>query len=224
MNINDIPIENLLETCYEIYEVDGPIAVIFARQRELIEKYLPIEEEILRRPLPELPFDLHDAVCQEALKARAWWFVEEMGEAFDALNEQSLSKFREELSDALHFLTELLILSGFEWEEINTELVPKDWIGKTAPVVGFYRSNVLLKVRALAVIGELAMAMWHLRNKPWKRTQVLTDVDHYHQRLRVTYSGFLNLLMAHCDLTLEDVAILYLRKSEVNKFRMRSNY
>lgn len=223
MNINDIPTEGLLQACYDNYGVSDPIAVIFARQSELIAKYHPIESEVLRRPVPDLPFDLHDAVCQEALKARAWWFVEEIGEAFDALSEGNEVKFLEEMSDATHFLTELMILSGIQWDCVTTDDVPAGWTIEDAPGV-LFSENLFLKIRAFAVIGELAMAMWQLRNKPWKRTQVLTDEWHYRMRLVTAYSGFISLLIVHFDMSLEDIALLYLRKSEVNRFRIRTHY
>jgi len=223
MNISDVPVEGLLEACYEHYGVDSPIAVIFARQSELIEKYHPIEVEVLGRTVPKRPFDLHDPVCQEALKARAWWFTEEIGEAFDALHEANQTKFLEEFSDALHFITELLIFAEVDPNRVHLSIMPKDWgVDMVEGVAGW--EHVALKLRAFAIIGELAMGMWQLRNKPWKRSQVLTDIEHFQQRLVIAYSGFLALMIKHCNMDLEDIAVLYLRKSEVNRFRIRTHY
>lgn len=221
MNINDVPTEELWSTVTELYPTTDPIKIMFIRQKELMGKYLALESQILKEPLVVIPVDLHSARGQRILKSRAWWVVEEIVEGIDALvEEEDSAKFLEEMSDALHFLTELWILTGLpypvfhDWDSFST-LRPS-----TVP----YLFQGLVVTSLLGVIIRLGRAMWQLRNKPWKKTQVLTDVPRFTLHLMGAYKLFLELLHRHYKLGFKDICILYLRKSEVNKFRQRSNY
>lgn len=232
MNINDVKIEELWPTAVKLYGTDDPLEIIFARQRELMEKYLALESELMGGEIVTIPVDLHSAKGQRSLKERAWWFTEELVESLDALKEEDSTKFLEEMSDALHFITELWILTGLDRAIIrNPEKSPgiptiyqlgfKTSRGQA--LGGYYMENTVSAV-ILNIIVSLGRSMWQLRNKPWKQTQVLTDIPMFQLRLRETYEGLLELLHFGCKLSFQSIALLYLRKSEVNKFRQRSKY
>ena len=182
-----------------------------------MEKYLPIEAKMMGREILLIPLNLHDRIHQAALKERAWWVTEELAECMDATLEGKDDKALEEMSDALHFLTELLILSGVSADNFNSTTSPElKRAFDSGPPPG--------ACGILGIIVELGMAMWQLRNKSWKTTQVFTDVLNYQLKLYRTYRAFLDFLQTTWKLSLEDICVLYLRKSVVNQFRIRSGY
>jgi NTP pyrophosphatase (non-canonical NTP hydrolase) len=72
-------------------------------------------------------------------------------------------------------------------------------------------------------VEELMEAMNTLRNKPWKQSEVETDRDHFYEELADTLHFFVELCIT-AGMDAEDLALLYLKKNEVNKFRQRSQY
>lgn len=234
MNISDVKVAGLFEKAAAQYEMTDPISIIFARQRELIESYVAIEASIKGKDAPhtwDLPVSLHSFEGQAALKERAWWFTEEIGEALDALVSQGTEslKFGEEVGDALHFLTELCLMADISaidlhnafWEE------PFDWRGFWP---GLYSVNqgwdprLELITLAAKIITDLAMGMWQLRNKSWKQTQVFTDVPRFRRHVIDAYHDTLVFAQLSHRGGLRGACELYLRKSEVNLFRIRSRY
>ena len=216
MNIEDISGEELWPKAVEFYGTDNPLEIVFARQRELMEKYLVLEAEILSEKLVVVPVDIHSARGQRALKERIWWAVEEFVEALDAIKEGGETKFLEEMSDALHFLTELLILAGLDHSAIPPMEVDPSRL--------LIYSESRLNLQILGVIKSLGRAAWQCRNKSWKRTQVLTDVPRLTAHLQAAYKQFLAIYSDEFGLDLTQICLFYLRKSEVNLFRQRSNY
>ena len=227
MNITDVDASELWLKSVELYGTDNPMEIIFGRQQELMEKYLVIEAEILDEELIVIPVDIHSARGQRALKERAWWATEELVEALDALTEHNNIKFLEEMSDSIHFITELWILTGIHPDVIECWNGLPDWFG--CPGVGQARkknphSPVWTRYKITDIIINLGRAMWQLRNKSWKRSQVLTDLPRFTHNLVEVYDRLIALLHYDYGLTLEEICLLYLRKSEVNFFRQRSNY
>ena len=106
------------------------LEIIFNHQRDLMNKYHPIEEKIVGRKLPSAPcyevisgkasmtrpfagaLDIQDRQCQLRFKDFAWRVTEELTEATLALGEKNENHYLEELIDAVHFSVELLIMCG----------------------------------------------------------------------------------------------------------------
>jgi len=122
------------------------LEAIFERQKELIEKYHPIEKKNGLLITEDMPVNLNDAKGQQRLKDFAWRVTEEIGEAMNCL-----------------------------------------------------------------------------KNKPWKQTQMETDVEHYYEELVDAFHFFVELCIIS-GLTAKDLCDIYFKKSEVNKFRQRSGY
>ncbi len=80
-----------------------------------------------------------------------------------------------------------------------------------------------LKDFAWRITEELGEAMQCLKNKPWKQTHMLTDVDHYKEELADAFHFFVELCILS-GIEAEDLFDLYFRKNQVNKFRQRSQY
>ena len=80
-----------------------------------------------------------------------------------------------------------------------------------------------LKDFAWRITEELGEAMNCLKNKPWKQTEMVTDEEHFLEELIDGFHFYIELLIL-CGFTPETLFRTYFAKSEVNKFRQRSQY
>lgn len=142
---------------------------------------------------------------------------------------------REELIDALHFLTEFTILAGINPNDIvDLDLIPVNQF--TAKNLEPDRLIVLeiwireqdmimnnIKIAGMDFITQLGIACNFLKNKPWKQTNMITDKERFKMQVIKTWEYMIVLLIS-AGLDSNDIADLYLKKSQVNKFRQRSNY
>jgi len=111
------------------------IEEIFNLQKALLKGYIGIEK------LPQYPLNIHDPQAQILLKDFSARVTEELGEAFESLEQlyqymgtvkdgwnppdvdpekvlPSLYNFNEELADAIHFMVELMIYSGIGYDKL----------------------------------------------------------------------------------------------------------
>lgn len=80
-----------------------------------------------------------------------------------------------------------------------------------------------LKSLFFRVITELIEASECLKNKPWKQSEVLCDVDHLFEEL----SDAVHFLIELCitlGMTSEDFFNNYFKKMKVNEWRIRTKY
>lgn len=207
MNISDFEAPEAPETWEET------IVQIFTRQRELMDRYKEIEK------LPDPPVSLHHPNGQRIIRDFAWRATEEMAESFEAWTSwmgrhetTALIHQCEELADALHFLTELMIFAG-----IGPEQMPPFPVSSSNDVtMGEYYWNATY---------QLGVAMNFLRNKSWKQHHVPTDVVRFKDQLICAFAAHLEVWAnASGGLKSSDLHSFYFRKSQVNRFRQRSNY
>lgn len=195
------------------------LRAIFDRQKELMEKYHDIEFKSGLMQTEDCPVNLDDKRGQARIKDFAWRITEEIGEALDAIENESgesaLLHFHEELVDGLHFLTEMTILTGYDLPEYTTL---KDLIEE-----GTYRDCYTLNDLVSDHVMYLGMTCNCLKNKPWKQTMMKTNKENFYKHLKLVWSNYVAILTSQ-DLTEEEITDLYLRKSQVNQFRQRSNY
>jgi len=195
------------------------LRAIFDRQKELMEKYHDIEFKSGLMQTEDCPVNLDDKRGQARIKDFAWRITEEIGEALDAIENESgesaLLHFHEELVDGLHFLTEMTILTGYDLPEYTTL---KDLIEE-----GTYRDCYTLNDLVSDHVSYLGMMCNCLKNKPWKQTMMKTNKENFYKHLKLVWSNYVAILTSQ-DLTEEEITDLYLRKSQVNQFRQRSNY
>lgn len=195
------------------------LRAIFDRQKELMEKYHDIEFKSGLMQTEDCPVNLDDKRGQARIKDFAWRITEEIGEALDAIENESgesaLLHFHEELVDGLHFLTEMTILTGYDLPEYTTL---KDLIEK-----GSYRDCYTLNDLVSDHVCYLGMMCNCLKNKPWKQSMMKTNKENFYKHLKLVWSNYIAILTSQ-DLTEEEITDLYLRKSQVNQFRVRSNY
>ena len=195
------------------------LRAIFDRQKELMEKYHDIEFKSGLMQTEDCPVNLDDKRGQARIKDFAWRITEEIGEALDAIENESgesaLLHFHEELVDGLHFLTEMTILTGYDLPEYTTL---KDLIEE-----GSYRNCYTLNDLVSNHVMYLGMMCNCLKNKPWKQSMMKTNKENFYKHLKLVWSNYVAILTSQ-DLTEEEITDLYLRKSQVNQFRVRSNY
>lgn len=195
------------------------LRAIFDRQKELMEKYHDIEFKSGLMQTEDCPVNLDDKRGQARIKDFSWRITEEVGEALDAIENESgesaLLHFHEELVDGLHFLTEMTILTGYDLPEYTTL---KDLIKE-----GSYRDRYTLNDLVSDHVMYLGMMCNCLKNKPWKQSMMKTNKENFYKHLKLVWSNYVAILTSQ-DLTEEEITDLYLRKSQVNQFRQRSNY
>lgn len=188
---------------------------IFDRQRELMDKYHYIEERSGLLQTADCPVNLDDRRGQARIKDFSWRVTEELGEALDALGQDDMEHFAEELVDGLHFLTELTILAGLDWDD----LLPLDVMySNTAS-----RANDGLDQRVYDYVEGIGMMCNCLKNKPWKQSMMQTDRVAFFARLHSVWARYIAIMETVFE-SPEDIVSVYLKKSQVNKFRQRSNY
>lgn len=197
------------------------LEAIFNRQKELMSKYHYIEAKSGLCQTEDCPVDLNDKRGQARIKDFAWRVTEELGEALDA--EEDLEHKQEELIDGLHFLTELTILSGKEFNTIFEDFSPRD-TGETDYLEMLYEDSKTISHEVIPLfIKNLGMLCNCLKNKPWKQTHMKTDKEAFYSRLKEVWVSYMAILRIS-GMTSDEIALVYLKKAQVNAFRQRSNY
>ena len=212
MNITDAVEEKIPE---------NKLQAIFDRQKELMTKYHDIEKASGLLQTEDCPVNLHDKRGQARIKDFAWRVTEELGEALDALYvDNDDVHYKEELADGLHFLTELSILAGLTPKDIADFIeAPEDLIFEHL----VYPRKTTLNYMVANFIRSLGMTCNCLKNKPWKQSQMLTDVPHFYARLCDAWFAYFGILSDAFE-SGDEIVSTYFKKSQVNKFRQRSNY
>lgn len=202
--------------------------LIFERQEELMKTYGQIEKANgFPHFNPKIGRNLHDRYFQHHLKDQAWRVTEEIAEAIEAvrLHGHIVAHFYEEISDAYHFLMELTILSNVTPEDLFKMMEPGIVSDECKLKILFDKAIAKLDFNLawLDVIVNLGVLMNTLKNKPWKRSHMLTDETRYMVNLACTHKAFLSACRGS-NIEADDLFRIYFKKSEVNKFRQRSQY
>lgn len=120
MNINDVDKEVMDKIKEKILESGGMLEAMFSRQRELEEKYTPMELE-KGALVPAMPLDLNTFRGQERARMIIYRITEELYEAGNCMRNKAwkqsevpidLDHFLEEMADAVHFLIQLYLELG----------------------------------------------------------------------------------------------------------------
>lgn len=223
------------------------LEAIFGRQNELMIKYHDIELRSGLMQTEDCPVNLDDKRGQARIKDYSWRVTEELGEALDAKMQNDLPHFKEELIDGLHFLTELSILSGIGvdniikngvdyweerekdnwasgdiWEAVVKESCGSDKLRGLTNLADYLYADFVLEERISSFVMHIGMTCNCLKNKPWKQSNMITDKEAFYKSLGATWISYISILIV--TMYAEEICDTYLRKSQVNKFRQRSNY
>lgn len=209
-------------------KIEGDLLkAIFDRQKSLMGKYHDIELKSGLLQTEDCPVNLDDKRGQARIKDFSWRVTEELGEALDA--KANKDHYQEELIDGLHFLTELTILAGKDYNTILPINAPaydedhlKDLVENANEVIS-RKLNDTLDFWVSRFIEQLAMMCNCLKNKPWKQSMMKTDREAFYNRLAEAWVCYITILIIS-GMGAEDIAHVYLKKSQVNQFRIRSAY
>lgn len=207
MNISDAKID------YSEYEGRDRLDVIFEKQNELRELYnIPI-------------IDLDIPAQQSIAREMAWNTIEEVGEALAVQTSSHLDRehLLDETADALSFYIELLIISGMTADDFKpTKDNGIDKLEKWFNVDGVgYKTDLR---RSHSIFTEkLALAINNLKNRKWRKTNVHTNEFTYKKDLFITFLNFIRFVK-ELDITPDELFDAYLRKHQVNLFRINSKY
>lgn len=195
MNISDVKID------WKELEGKNFIELLFEKQDELRQLYgVPI-------------CDLDVPEDQQQLRAMAWNVVEEAAEAIEVLARTTHKEhLLDELADMIAFYIELMIMSGLKAEDLkmnNDEYTS-------------YRSYPI-ESSFMSFVSSLALAINTLKNRYWRKTNLKTDIKEYHIRLLETGSE-LSKFLRSIGIPFKELVDAYLRKHQVNLFRIRSKY
>ena len=235
VNVSDIKIEEIPEP---VIGQEDMLDLMFKRQHELAIKYLPIEGANGLLQTEDIPVDIDDRKGQARLKDYAWRVQEELYEATDALMQHpdQPEHFLEEMIDSIHFFIELNILCGIgpsqirDYFEIPEGVDALNYLGETNDHISLMTGSTDYKMLPdglliYAYIGQpIGNAMNRLKNKPWKQTHMITDKQAFMDCIFPAWLGYFKVLSEKHGLTAKDIFTLYFKKSEVNKFRIKSQY
>ena len=208
-------------------KVEGDLLqAIFNRQKSLMGKYHDIELKSGLLQTEDCPVNLDDKRGQARIKDFSWRVTEELGEALDA--KANKDHYQEELIDGLHFLTELTVLAGKDYDTILPGGIPTYYEDHLWDLVERAKRNIQgygwdLDSWVTKFIEQLAMMCNCLKNKPWKQSMMKTDQEAFYSRLTNVWVCYITILVVS-GMNAEDIANVYLKKSQVNQFRQRSNY
>ena len=217
MNINHATVEEF---------TGDKLQAIFTRQKSLMDKYHDIELRSGLMQTEDCPVNLDDKRGQARIKDFSWRVTEELGEALDA--KATKDHYQEELIDGLHFLTELTILAGKDYHNLLPEGTAlysedrlEDLVENAKECISQNGDNLNYWVSKF--IENLGMMCNCLKNKPWKQSMMKTDRNVFYGRLAEVWVLYITLLVVS-GMDADSIVTTYLKKSQVNKFRIRSAY
>jgi len=245
MNILDVEVAKTPET--HLYRH------IRAEQEKLMLKYQEIEQ------MPDWPMAFDSKNGQRWFKDFAQRATEEIAEAYQSVEYASASKERdlvnkqlvhllEEVSDAIHFMTELFIIADvpiddsfiedtieqLKEKEFNDRLnrtrkysfigeAYRDDTPSSNPItmLSFASSSIFFDL--FDVVYYVGLATNCLKMKSWKQSEVLSDKKAFTGYCLIAFTKVLTFLF-HCGFDASSIYGLYNQKNQVNQFRQRSNY
>jgi hypothetical protein len=205
MNVKDIIAPSAPSTAGDIAQE------ILDRQEMLENHYWKLEGR------PSLVQGCETRDAQVWIKDFLWRITEELGETLEARDEaivnftENYDKIREELADTLHFIAGLSIISDTTTEFIRA-------------FIDYYKTPANYSQPEVAMIMRLGQVGNTLKMKPWKQTDVPTDVPRFRRAMYDMLRAFLDVTNHIGVMDMAQVFDFYWRKSEVNLFRIRSKY
>lgn len=223
MNIDDVAKDSIVIPQGSLFDA------MFKHQHGLAIRYEPIERRNgFWHPGTTLPH-IDDAKLQHFLKDMFWRTTEELAEAYECLDSidsewrsawdehADVRHFFEELADSLHFLIEATVYSQISFASIDPLWVDAQ---RTQATV---RGHSLVPSHMQSIIMRMGLAANCLKNKPWKETQMPTDVGLFRKKLIEAWEPMCQM-WSDLGCTLDEVYVLYMRKNAVNLFRQRTKY
>jgi dimeric dUTPase (all-alpha-NTP-PPase superfamily) len=206
---------------------------VFELQSKLMSEYISIEGKNgigLGLLAASGTNSLDSARRQYVIKDFAWRITEEIMEAVEAWRKWQFSRSdtdlehsQEEIADSFHFLVELLIIAGISDRDLMMDCQGKDPIVYYMASMSVARDQLDMDSRIVVFLEALGCAMNCLKQKPWKQSQMFTDVKKFRDLLRTSFGRWVYMAQGF-KMTSKNIIEIYLKKHRVNEFRQRSNY
>lgn len=211
MNISEVKVD------YSKYTEKDRLLVMFDLQDELRRAYkIPI-------------LNLDDPQDQHLAREFAWNVTEETGEVLEVnYGSKDNEHILDELADSTSFFLELLLMSGIvptEWVP-NEEVTGNDNLERWFNFVKKLQKNSvpqMLRESHSLFVQMLSLAINRLKNRKWRKTNLKTNIMLYRGGLYHAFFSFVHFVIL-LGVTPEELFDSYLRKYEVNKFRIASKY
>lgn len=189
---------------------------IFHAQMKLLVQFHLIERNNGFRIQSMVPADLDDKHDQLRIKELAWRVTEEIAEAIQELDSGG-PKYHEEISDVIHFLVELMIVSGLT-PESDPEFTLEQAYLKADRDPPIERTLVECWFN---VVVQLGLSMNQLKNRPWKEKHRPTDRSLFYRHLQSAFYQLVFVCRESDVKTPDQFHQLYFRKNAINQQRQR---
>ncbi len=209
---------------------DDMLDDIFNKQHGLAMKYLSIEKDNGLLQTDAIPVDINDNKGQARIKDMFWRCTEELMEAMEAYEKEEETHFYEEIADAMHFLVEAFILADlYPYTKKPTH---GDNLETLFNVLAYHISaptefkvilESSLRLSLQMFTQQLGLSANCLKNKPWKQTHMITDIERFTELMNGAFYAFIRLCKA-AGFSAEGLYNMYVRKHQVNQFRQGSGY
>lgn len=216
-------LESYLKELREMEE-NSVLSSVFAKQKELMEKYEHIERDNGFYVPEQFPLDINNKHHQLKIKEFAWRITEELSESIAELGPGREKALKEELADVLHFNSELTIMLGME-REVNDFLqeLSKDWLQHVADA-DFMGPLTSCGLRLYGSITyHLSMACHKLKNKPWKQSHKETNVEEFKKDFLLFWKYYM-VMVAKAGMSIDDLIEEYHKKHKINVARQENGY
>lgn len=205
MNIDEVQFNK------NAYLGEDRLEVMYSTQNELRDSYGINLLDL------DLPTD------QQIAREFAWNVVEEMGEVLEVYHgTKDRSHILDELADSLSFYMELFQMCGFSYADLKPDVL--DSVGDSLQDL-YWVSKAESEITSIhsKFVEKLSLAINHLKNRKWRKTNLKTNEFTFKKALHETLPHFISFAVK-LDISSDDLFEAYMRKAEVNRFRIRSKY
>jgi dimeric dUTPase (all-alpha-NTP-PPase superfamily) len=203
---------------------------ILEAQKILMVKYHTIEKSNGLLLDECVPVNIDSPLGQARIKDFMWRVTEELTESYEAFLANNHIHYIEEIVDALHFFTELMIITGLTYRDVSkycqAQMISRPKNENEDDLQDMYNmvyGSETPEMDYWNITYKLGLAANCLKQKAWKQTHVFTDREKFNNYLAYAFVNFIGL----CKTTGITSTILYdtyFKKNQVNHFRIRSNY
>jgi hypothetical protein len=193
---------------------------IFSKMKELLLFYKEFEPNLKDLKIP-IDIDTYEGqqVMKDFLEIRTVEELMEMREAI--LNNDRIDHMYEEVSDSVNFLIVAYILYG--WDENKFKTVEDIFCIHEDVYNGKTFSAYEIDKAILEVVYDIGLACNKLKIRPWKKSQYLTDMLVFEERLEKIFYSFIHLMFT-LKIDPDMLWSIFSRKNQCNKFRIDTGY
>jgi len=218
---------NILD--FKAEELKGPILnkVFQVVEKLFFERYKDFQPSVKDLIIP-IDIDTFEgqAAMKDYLEIRVVEELMEMREAIsDAVYGNGMNEhIYEEIGDSFNFLINSYILYGWSSDKFESvERLWQDFKSTNIPPNGNMFKTPTIDSSTLEVVCDIGLACNKLKIRPWKKSQYLTDMLVFEERLEKIYYSFMTLVF-HLNIHPDMLWSIFSRKNQCNEFRLDTGY